>query len=187
MRVLIDPTRPADVFHHYLWAGSGRAFDRTFVFFLFLFSLLYWLNLRRNLCHKQKYYRPLLHRSSQCRGTLRSLAWVVVRSTPASSVAKRRQRLWRTISLLINTTNAGNKYIVKRHTMWSYFFVLASSRVIRRIMHRPSPVIVENKPLQGEARHLRCASVCPVWAYFPDNGRRSMHYPLLITRLFSML
>ena len=38
-------------------------------------------------------------------------------STPAYSVAKRRQRLWLTISLLINTTNAGNEKIVKRHTV----------------------------------------------------------------------
>ena len=30
-------------------------------------------------------------------------------SNPASSVAKRRQRLWGTITLLINTTNAGDK------------------------------------------------------------------------------
>ena len=36
-------------------------------------SLVYWPNLRRNRCHKQKYYRPLLHGSSQCRGTLHSL------------------------------------------------------------------------------------------------------------------
>ena len=43
--------------------------------------------------------------------------------------------------------------------MWSYFLVLASSRVISGIMYRTSPVIVENKPLQGEARHLRCLSV----------------------------
>ena len=27
-------------------------------------------------------------------------------------------------------------------------------------MYRTSPVIVENKPLQGEARRLRCASAC---------------------------
>ena len=26
-------------------------------------------------------------------------------------------------------------------------------------MYRMSPVIIENKPLQGEARHLRCLSV----------------------------
>ena len=43
-------------------------------------------------------------------------------STPAYSVAKRRQRLWQTISLLINATN-DNKYIGKRHTVWSYFSI----------------------------------------------------------------
>ena len=66
----------SDISHHYPRAGSGRAFDRAFLF-LFV-SLVYRPNLRRNLCHKQKYYRPLLHRSSQCRGTLRSL-WKLVR------------------------------------------------------------------------------------------------------------
>ena len=101
-------------------------------------------------------YFCLLHGSSQCSGMLTSsifdrcqgkfiflpLIHVISitpqsgnLSTPASSVAKQRQRLWPTISLLTNTT---------------------------------SPV------------H-------PVWAYFPDNDRRSIHYPLLITWLFSVL
>ena len=70
--------------------------------------------------------------------------------------------------------------------MWSYFFVLASSRVLSGIMLRTSPFIIENKPLQGEARRLRCAPVsclpCP-GAYFPDNDRRSIHYPLHIPLL----
>ena len=33
----------------------------------------------------------------------------------------------------------------------------------------------------------RRGAVRPVGAYFPDNDRRSIHYPLLITRLFLML
>ena len=37
-------------------------------FFIFILSLVYWPNLRSNLCHKQERYRPLLHGSSQCRG-----------------------------------------------------------------------------------------------------------------------
>ena len=36
--------------------------------------------------------------------------------------------------------------------MWRYFLVLAGSRVISGIMYRKSSAIIENKPLQGEAR-----------------------------------
>ena len=42
-------------------------------------------------------------------------------------------------------------------------------------MYRTSLVIIENKPLQGEARPLLRDGV---WAYFPDNDRRSIHYSL---------
>ena len=66
-------------------------------------------------------------------------------SNPAYSVAKQRQHLWRTITLLISTTN-GNKSIVKRHTVLSYFFVLESSRVISGIMYRML-VMIMNKLL----------------------------------------
>ena len=58
-------------------------------------------------------------------------------STPVYSVAKRRQLLWRTISLLINTTNAKNTLCEV------IFFVLASSRVISGIIYRTSLVIIE--------------------------------------------
>ena len=66
-------------------------------------------------------------------------------------------------------------------------FVLARSRVISGIMYKTSPV--EFKSLQWEAITLaaRRCPVRPVGAYFPDNDRHSIHYPLLITRLFSML
>ena len=48
-------------------------------------------------------------------------------------------------------------------------------------MYRTSRVIIESKPLEGEARHVRrcpVRSVSTVWAYFPDNDRRSTHNPL---------
>ena len=48
-------------------------------------------------------------------------------------------------------------------------------------MYRTSRVIIESKPLEGEARHMRrcpVRSVSTVWAYFPDNDRRSTHNPL---------
>ena len=44
-------------------------------------------------------------------------------------------------------------------------------------MYRTSPVIIKNKHLQGEAKHLRFTSVYEV-AYFPNNDLRSLHYPL---------
>ena len=47
--------------------------------------------------------------NDRCQGKSRFVSTPFNLSTPASSVAKRRQRLWWTISLLINTTNAGNK------------------------------------------------------------------------------
>ena len=80
------------------------------------------------------------------------------------SVAKRRQRLWQTISLLIITTN-GN---IKRHTVWIYFFILASSRVISGII----------SPFRVLLYASRRCPVCPVGAYFPDKDRCSIHYPL---------
>ena len=49
------------------------------------------------------FFLPLIHVITPQSGNL---------STPAYSVAKRRQRLWQTISLLINATN-DNKYIEK--------------------------------------------------------------------------
>ena len=52
--------------------------------------------------------------------------------------------------------------------MKSNFFVSASSRVISGIMYRTSQVIIENKPL------------LPCQAYFPDNDRHSINYPLHI-------
>jgi hypothetical protein len=50
-------------------------------------------------------------------------------------------------------------------------------------MYRTSPVIIENKSLQGE-QDTSAAHWCPVrlvWAYFPDNDRRSIPY---ISRCF---
>ena len=48
-------------------------------------------------------------------------------------------------------------------------------------MYRKSQVIIENKPLQGEARHLHFVSVSySVWAYFPNNDHHYIHYPLHI-------
>ena len=68
-----------------------------------------------------KYKWPMKWKTKDFLPIMTSLVSLLKRSgnfsTPASSVAKRRQRLWRTISLLINPTNAGNKLIVKRHTM----------------------------------------------------------------------
>ena len=92
-----------------------------------------------------------------------------------NSVAKRRQRLWQTICLLINTTNAGNKEIVKWHTVWSYFLVLTSSRVISGIMYRTLPVKTVTGFIQGKTRNC---SPCRV--LFPNNDRRSINYPLHI-------
>ena len=46
-------------------------------------------------------------------------------------------------------------------------------------MFRTSSVIFQTKPLQGEARRLRIASVF----YCPDNDRRSIHYPLHMSHL----
>ena len=61
----------ADISHHY--PRAGPLIERFYFYFIIIINKP---NLRRNLCHKQKYYGSLLHGSSKCRGTLRSLAWV---------------------------------------------------------------------------------------------------------------
>ena len=67
--------------------------------------------------------------------------------------------------------------------MWSYFFVLASRHVISGIMYRMSPVRGPGTLACFRAKQdnsaMRQCPVRPVWAYFPNNDRRSIHYPLL--------
>ena len=67
------------------------------------------------------------------------------------------------ISLLKNTVN-GNKYIVKRHTVSSFFSVLTSSRVIGGIMYTTAVII---------GKMIR-----PVGTHFPDSDCRSIIYLL---------
>ena len=64
--------------------------------------------------------------------------------------------------------------------MLSYFFVLASSRVISGIMYRTPVIIGQISPFRAKQHPTasRRGAVRPVGAYFPDNDRRSIHYPL---------
>ena len=103
-------------------------------------------------------------------------------SPPEDLVAKQGQRLWRTISLLINTTNA-NCRKTARQVIFSFWQV--NIIPISGIMYRTSPVIILNKPIQGKARPLRFTwvSCWPCPGLFPNNDVRCVHYPLLITLL----
>jgi hypothetical protein len=100
---------------------------------------------------------------------------------PACLVAKRRQRLCQTISLLINTTNGNCK-----KTRVKNCFVLARSRVISGIMYRTRRSLSKIIPFRAkqDTSTSRRGLVRPVGAYFPDNHRRSVglqHYPLHIS------
>ena len=69
------------------------------------FLIIHWQRMNNDRCQgKQNDFLPLVSLRKKS-GNL---------STPAYSVAKHRQHLWRTISLLINAMNAGNKYIVNK-------------------------------------------------------------------------
>src|SRR4029434_7103338 len=67
------------------------------------------------------------------------------------------------------------------HTVLSYFFVLEGSGVIGGIMYRTPVIIGKISPFRAKQNPSasRRGAVRPVGAYFPDNDRRSIHYPLL--------
>ena len=87
---------------------------QLFLFITRLFSMQWNAHVHHiDRCQGKLFFLPLIHVICI---TLQSGNF----STPAYSVAKRRQRLWRTISLLINATN-DNKYRIGPNIRQPFF------------------------------------------------------------------
>jgi hypothetical protein len=87
----------ADILHFILGGNNGNIAIKSVYVNIFSEKCAFYFHNVRSVNVKDVWFD-----SNDEEGTLHSLAWA------ASLSAKQPQRLWRTISLLINITNAGN-------------------------------------------------------------------------------